>query len=43
MAESKGITLTEDEIGRVLHQYYKLDDETWEQMSIIIDDMKGER
>ena len=42
VAESKGIKLTNDEVARVKHQYYKLDDETWEQLSIILDDFKRE-
>lgn len=42
VAEDKDIKLTPDEIARIKHQYYKLDDETWEQLSMIIDDMKGE-
>lgn len=45
VAESKGITLSKPEIETIKHRYYKLDDETWEQISIIMDDMnlkKGE-
>ena len=42
VAESKGLTLTAEQVARIKHQYYKMDDETWEQLSIIIDDMKGE-
>lgn len=41
-AESKGLKLTKNDIARIKHQYYKLDDETWEQLSMIMDDMKGE-
>lgn len=40
VAESKGLTLTNTEIETIKHRYYKLDDETWEQLSIIMDDMK---
>lgn len=42
VAESKGLTLTKDEVARIKHQYYKLDDETWEQLTMIMDDIKGE-
>lgn len=40
VAESKGLTLTKEQVASVKHRYYKLDDETWEQLSIIMDDMK---
>lgn len=42
VAESKGLTLTKDEVARIKYQYYKLDDETWEQLTMIMDDIKGE-
>lgn len=42
VAESKGLTLEKWQVKAIKHRYYKLDDETWEQISIIIDDMKGE-
>lgn len=42
VAESKGLTLEKWQVEAIKHRYYKLDDETWEQLSIIIDDMKGE-
>ena len=42
VAESKGLTLTNEQVARIKHQYYKLDDETWEQLSIIMDDMEEE-
>lgn len=41
VAESKGLTLTKEQVASIKHQYYKLDDATWEQLSIIMDDMKG--
>lgn len=41
VAESKGITLTKPEIETIKHRYYKLDDETWEQISMIMDDMRS--
>ena len=43
VAESKGLTLEKWQVEAIKHRYYKLDDETWEQLSIIMDDMKGER
>ena len=42
VAKMRGYTLTKEEMSRVLHQYYKLDDETWEQIGIILDDIKRE-
>lgn len=42
VAESKGLTLEKWQVETIKHRYYKLDDETWEQLSIIMDDMKGE-
>lgn len=42
VAESRGLTLTKEQVASVKHQYYKLDDATWEQLSIIMDDMEGE-
>lgn len=42
VAESKGLTLEKWQLEAIKHRYYKLDDETWEQLSIIMDDMKGE-
>lgn len=42
VAESRGLTLSKVDIETIKHRYYKLDDETWEQLSIIMDDMKGE-
>lgn len=43
LAEDKGLTFTKDEVARIKHQYYKMDDETWEQLSIIMDDIVMER
>lgn len=40
VAESKGLTLTNAEKETIKHRYYKLDDETWEQISIIMDDLE---
>lgn len=43
VAEQKGISyLSKVDVETIKHRYYKLDDETWEQISIIMDDMKGE-
>lgn len=43
VAEQKGISyLSKVDVETIKHRYYKLDDETWEQLSIIMDDMKGE-
>ena len=42
VAEQRGLTLSKVDIETIKHRYYKLDDETWEQLSIIMDDMKGE-
>lgn len=39
VAENMGITLTKDTLSRVKKRYYKMDDETWEQVSTIIDNM----
>lgn len=41
VAGNKGLTLTKAEVETIKHRYYKLDDETWGQLSIIMDDMKG--
>lgn len=43
VAEKKRLTLSKVDIETIKHRYYKLDDETWEQLSIIMDDMKGEQ
>lgn len=45
VAESRGLTLTKTQIETIKHRYYKLDDETWEQLSMIMDELnlkKGE-
>lgn len=39
VAEERGIKLTKSDIEAIKHRYYKLDDETWEQLAIIMDDM----
>lgn len=43
LAEDKGLTFTKDEVARIKHQYYKMDDETWEQLSVIMDNILMER
>ena len=43
VAGSKGLTLSKTDIETIKHRYYKLDDETWEQLSIIMDGIKGEQ
>ena len=40
VAESKDLSLSKDEVNMIKRQYYKLDDETWEQLSIIMDDIR---
>lgn len=40
VAEQRGMTLSKVDIETIKHRYYKLDDETWEQISMIMDDMK---
>lgn len=45
VAEQRGLTLSKVDIETIKHRYYKLDDETWEQLSIIMDELnlkKGE-
>jgi len=43
VAEQKGVSyLSKTDVETIKRRYYKLDDETWEQLSIIMDDMKGE-
>lgn len=39
VADSKGITLTKPEIEAIKHRYYKLDNETWEQLAMIMDEL----
>ena len=39
VAENMGITLTKDTLSRIKDRYYKMDDETWEQVSTLIDNM----
>lgn len=43
VAESKGLTLTTEQVARIKHQYCKMDDETWEQLSVIMDNIIMER
>lgn len=45
VAEQRGLTLSKVDIETIKHRYYKLDDETWEQISMIMDELnlkKGE-
>ena len=45
MAEQRGLTLSEVDIETIKHRYYKLDDETWEQITMLMDELnlkKGE-
>lgn len=42
VAEDRGLTLTEDQINYIVERYYKLDDETWEQLAMIMDNMERE-
>lgn len=39
VAKQRGLTLSKVDIETIKHRYYKLDDEIWEQLSIIMDDM----
>ena len=39
VAEQRGITLSKVDIETIKHCYYKLDDETWEQVSMIMDEL----
>jgi len=43
VASDKGVELTKGDIETIKHRYYKLDDETWEQLNMIIGDIKYER
>lgn len=43
VAENKGLPLTNAEIETIKHRYYKLEDETWEQLSIIMDGIAIEK
>lgn len=43
LAKDKGLTFTKDEVARIKHQYYKMDDETWAQLSAIMDNIVMER
>lgn len=43
LAEDKELIFTKDEVARIKHQYYKMDDETWEQLSVIMDNIIMER
>lgn len=40
VAEQKGLTLSKVDMETIKHRYYKLDDETWEQVSMLMDDLK---
>lgn len=41
VAGSKGITLSKPEVETIKRRYYKLDDETWEQISMCMGDMRS--
>ena len=43
VAESKGLTLSKVDIETIKHRYYKLDDETWEQISMLMDELNLKR
>lgn len=43
VAEDRGLALTKKDIAEIKRRYYKLDDETWEQIAIIMDDIAIER
>ena len=45
VAEQRGLTLSKVDIETIKHRYYKLDDETWEQVAMLMDELdlkKGE-
>lgn len=45
VAEQRGLTLSKVDIETIKHRYYKLDDETWEQIAMLMDELnlkKGE-
>lgn len=45
VAEDRGMTLSKADIETIKHRYYKLDDETWEQIAMLMDELnlkKGE-
>lgn len=45
VAEQRGLTLSKVDIDTIKHRYYKLDDETYEQISMLMDELnlkKGE-
>lgn len=45
IAEQRGLTLSKVDVETIKHRYYKLDDETWEQVSMLMDELnfkKGE-
>lgn len=39
LAEDKGLTFTKDEVAKIKHQYYKMDNETRAQLSAIMDNI----
>jgi len=43
VAEDKGVKLSKDDMAYIKRQYEKMDDETWEQISCIIDILMTER
>lgn len=45
VAEQRGLTLSKADIETIKHRYYRLDDETWEQVAMLMDELnlkKGE-
>lgn len=40
VAEDRGMTLSKVDIETIKHRYYKLDDETWEQIAMLMDELK---
>ena len=43
VAKHHRIELSKDDIETIKRRYYKLDDETWEQLNMLIGDLKQER
>lgn len=39
IAEERGLTLSRVDIETIKHRYYKLDDETYEQLAMIMDEL----
>lgn len=43
VAEDRGMTLSKVDIETIKHRYYKLDDEAWEQLAMIMDELNLKR